>query len=222
MDTDTIIYAVIAVVVLSRLWSVLGRRNEEDGERPNPFAAPEQSSAPARDDESPSSAAKPSELPPLLRPLRAAPDSLAGGLERIKELDSTFNEKQFLQGARAAFTMVVEDFFKGDLTDSEKILSPQVRKSFQDAIEARRQAGQVITHKLENLKEVECAAARTNDKKAIITVRFISEQTNIVHDAQGALISGEEGKIEEIIDLWTFARDTTSPDPNWSLIETKA
>jgi predicted lipid-binding transport protein (Tim44 family) len=223
---DTIIYAVVAIIVFSRLWATFGRRNEEDGDRPNPFIKPpdatsNESEKILKDIKSQiGTADKTGDLPPMLRPLRAAPDSLAGGLEQIKTLDPSFDEKQFLQGARAAFSMVIEGFFKGDLTGCEKILSAAVRAHFQNAIELRRSAGQTVDHKLERLKDVETSAARVEVKRAFITVRYVSEQMNALSDSTGTVISGEKGKLEEITDLWTFARDTSSSDPNWLLVET--
>jgi predicted lipid-binding transport protein (Tim44 family) len=220
MDLDIIIYAVVAVILLARLWTVFGRRNDEDKERPNPFAAPLQ---PPRD-ETPAQGAVPGNapvaLPPLLQPFRAAPASLAGGLEQAKALDANFDEKQFLQGARQAFTMIVEDFSKGDLSRITRLLGPDVLPHFRASIDACVAAGQVMESKINNIREAETAAAKVDGTTITITVRFVSEQENVLRDASGHVIGGEVGRVEEITDLWTFARDTTSSDPNWILVET--
>jgi predicted lipid-binding transport protein (Tim44 family) len=35
------------------------------------------------------------------------------------------------------------------------------------------------------------------------------------------VLQGDPQTAEDVIDLWTFERDTTSPDPNWTLVETR-
>src|SRR5271155_5521026 len=130
MNLDIILYAIIAVVLLARLWSVLGRRNDDEKQRPNPFVIP----APGpQDDKKPALAPGQqgtAETPVLLQPFHAAPASLAGGLEQIKTLDPSFDEKVFLQGARSAFTMIVEDFAKGDMNRIGRLLGPDVLPHF--------------------------------------------------------------------------------------------
>lgn len=221
MDYDIIIYAVIAIIVLARLWSVLGQRGGEDRERPNPFSAP----PPVTPDTAGGNGQTiqpPAEMPLLLRPTQPAPASLAGGLAQIKEADPAFDEKQFLQGARAAFTVILNDFAKGDLSESARLLGTTVLPHFREAIEARRAAGQSMEIKLAAIREAECVAAKMDGSEARITVRFVSEQESALRDAGGKIVGGSDGKVEEITDLWTLARDTKSPDPNWVLVETKS
>lgn len=222
MDYDIIIYAVIAVVILARLWSVLGQRNQEDRERPNPFVAPPPPVAPDANAPGDTPAQPRAAIPLLLSPLQPAPASLAGGLAQIKAADPAFDERHFLQGARAAFTLILDDFAKGDLSESTRLLGPHVLPLFRDAIEARRTAGQTMEHKLIALREAECVAARLEGTQAIIIVRFRSEQESSLRDSSGNIVGGSAGTVEDITDLWTFARDTKSPDPNWILVETKS
>jgi len=224
MDTDIIIYAIFAVIIFARLWTVLGRRDANGEERPNPFAAPlppPGAKAKIDDDDTLNPNAGP-DLPPVFRPLRSAPTSLAGGLEQIKQADPSFDEKQFLQSARVSFTTILDAFAKGDLSPSARLLDPAVKQHFDAAIAARRAAGQVIENKLERIKDTEALKAQIVDKKATIVVRFVSDQQHVIRDAQGAIIAGEEGKIEEITDQWTFTRDTAASDPSWILVETKS
>lgn len=217
---DIIIYGLIAVVLLARLWAVFGRRNEEDRQRPNPFATPAPN--PRRDDGvivRPGSSGADDAQMPALPPLLAAPMSLAGALERVKQLDSGFDEKQFLQEARKIFADVVAAFAKGDLSTVQDRLGPSVLPGFQAAVDARVKAGETLDNKITRMHDTEVNAARTDDKCAYITVRFVSEQQNILRDASGIIVSGAPGKTEEIIDLWTFARDAKS---GWQLVETKS
>jgi predicted lipid-binding transport protein (Tim44 family) len=214
MSIDTIVYAVIALLLLARLWVVLGRRNEEDHERPNPFAVP-----PTPPQAAPRPGSMPS-LPPSFRPLRSAPASLAGGLEQIKVLDASFDEKKFLAEAREDFALIVGAFAKGDLTPCTKKLAPSVLKQFQTAIEARQKAGQTMDVKVLAIKDAETTTAKTDSARALITVRFVSTQENVLRDAAGRVIGGEEGKPEETSDVWVFARDTSVASNDWVLAET--
>jgi predicted lipid-binding transport protein (Tim44 family) len=143
-------------------------------------------------------------------------------LAHIKEADPAFDEKQFLQGARAAFTMILGDFAKGDLADSARLLGPAVLPQFRAAIDARRAAAETMEHKLVAIREAECVAAKFDNGTANVTVRFVSEQESALRDAHGTIIGGSGDKVEEITDLWTFARNAKSADPNWILVETKS
>ena len=228
MDTDIIIYAVVAFLLIAKLWSVLGQKNEGDPDntnRPNPFAAPSPRKQAVDDEDAPlqktTAGITAEEHPPMLRAI-AAPTSLAGGLEQIRLFDPVFNEKTFLQGARSAFTMIVGEFAAGDLSRSAAFLGPNVRPRFEAAIKARHDAGQTMQGKINRIREAETVRAGVDNTTASITVRFVSEQENILRDAQGVIIDGVPGTPEEITDIWTFARDVKSSDPNWILVETKS
>src|SRR5262249_16577324 len=97
---DIIIYAVIAAILLARLWVVFGRRNDEDTQRPNPFATPAPQPRKNEDEKFDAAAAT-----PAFKPILVAPNSLAGALDQIKTLDQTFDEKQFLQNAKSSFSL---------------------------------------------------------------------------------------------------------------------
>jgi len=218
MDYDIIIYALVAVLILARLWTVLGQRGGDDRTRINPFAA----RPPTTLDAGPTAIAGPqrTETPLLLKPMQLAPDSLAGGLASIRVADPTFDEKQFLQKVRAAFTTILAGFAKGDLTEAAPFLHPVVLAQFKDAVEARQQAGQSMDHRLVAIREAECVTAKSEGNHATITVRFVSQQETTLRDSLGAVLDNS-GKTEEITDLWVFARDVKA-DPNWILVETKS
>jgi predicted lipid-binding transport protein (Tim44 family) len=56
---------------------------------------------------------------------------------------------------------------------------------------------------------------------AIVTVKVVSDQTNLLRDRSGAVIDGDPAKPVEVVDLWTFSRPTRARDPNWTLIATR-
>lgn len=218
---DILIFAAVAVFVFVRLWSVLGRREDGQPQRPNPFAS--STSSPSDEDDF------------ILLPDRTKPfdssaiteqghalTSLAGTLDQIKALDAKFDEKVFLQGAKAAFTTILAGFAGNDLSKIAKWLAPDVLESFQSAIDARQSAGQSLDNKLVRIADTEISAARLDGTRAHLTVAFVSHQINVVRDPGGDIVSGAPDKEEEVHDVWVFARDMKSPNPNWTLIETRA
>ena len=218
---DIIIFAVVAVLLFARLWSVLGRRDGDETQRPNPFVTPPQS---PHDDEDvmvlPDRArALPS---PQITAEGHALASLAGTLDQIRTIDSTFEEKKFLEGAKMAFAKIVEGFAKGDLGRMAKVLAPSVRESFQKAIDARLAAGETLESRIEKIVQADVVAAQLEGTQATLTVEFVSNQINVTRDNKGNIVSGTPHQAEEIKDVWIFTRDMKSPDPNWQLIETRS
>jgi predicted lipid-binding transport protein (Tim44 family) len=102
------------------------------------------------------------------------------------------------------------------------LLADEVFAQFAGAIDAREQAGHVLTTELVATRSAELTAAAMQGGRARVTVRFTSEQINVTRDAAGNPVEGDPRQIETIIDVWTFERDTRSRDPNWQLVETGA
>lgn len=215
---DILIYAAVAAFILMRLWMVLGRRDDDEPQRPNPFAMP-----PQDEEDVMVRPERARELPaPISLPTGLAPASLAGGLAQIATLDPTFNEKQFLQGAKNAFRMIVTEFAKGELTQSENVLAPSVREQFRKAIADRTMAGHVMENRILDIKDVDISAARVENTHAFLTVHFISHQINVTRDMKNGVVHGDADQAEEVDDVWVFSRDLKANDPNWQLVETKS
>ncbi len=218
---DIIIFAIVAVVIALRLRSVLGQRHDDEPRRPNPFGVPK--AGKEEDDEgfmlSPKHEAA---LPPeaLSPPPVLAPESLSGVLTLIKQREPTFDEKTFLQGARSAFMLIVGAFARGDLEMLRKYLGPDVYDAFARAVQTRQAASQRMETNILAIKEAEVLRARLTGDVARLTVRFVSEQTNVTYDAQGQVIEGSSTQREQIEDVWSFARNLKQADPNWLLVET--
>jgi predicted lipid-binding transport protein (Tim44 family) len=228
-NIDIIVFALVAAILLVRLWSVFGRRNDDDVQRPNPFTTPgptavnDEGDVPftlARGGKTAETPVTPEAMPGL--PQIAAPLSLLGALAQVKQLDPTFDEKELLRTARTIFTDTVTGFGKGDLAGVARYLAPSVLANFDAAVKARQAAGETLESRIVRLRDAETAAAETRDDRTLITVRFSSEQENILRDKNGAVLHGAPGKSEEIIDLWTFARDIKSANPDWLLVETRS
>lgn len=223
---DILIYAAIAAFLFSRLWSVLGRREDDETPpaRSNPFEPSEQhQQADEEDVMILEGRARPaSDKTSVLTMAGHAPTSLAGGIDQIKAADPSFDEKRFIEGAKIAFSEIVAGFAKGDLAPIEGFLAPQIKESFEKAVKERENNRQRLENKVERFAAIDIVAARLEGAQAFLSVEFVSHQVNVVYDAAGAIVHGAAGQAEEVRDTWTFCRDTRAQDPNWLLVETRS
>jgi len=209
---EIVIFAAIAVVIGLRLYQVLGRRTGYKEQRPQPtngagdnvVALPDRSAARAEEAEAGRS------------------PSLAAGLTQVKLADPTFEREPFLAGARAAFEMIVTAFANGDLSGVKALLSPAVSASFDKALAERGAGGQHVETTLVAVDDATIVEAAAERRVARVTVRFISEQVNLVRDAAGQVVGGDSRHADRVVDLWTFERDTRTRDPNWTLVATRS
>ena len=169
--------------------------------------------------------------PAAPRPMQAArheaapeqDDAIGGlraGLEQIRRADHEFSPKRFIQGAQAAFEMVVDSFAKGDTATLRPLLGDDVYDEFAAAIRERMAEGHLQETTIVALDAAEIISAEMRASTARVTVKFVSQQINVVRDKDGEEVGGDPSLIERVTDIWTFARNTRSSDPNWSLIET--
>lgn len=214
----TFIFAIIAGIVIFRLRSVLGKRTGEERQRPNPFARP---GDPPQGAPQPLGRGRLALVPPAAPPAANEPMSLAAALTRIHQADASFDEPQFLAGARAAYEMIIAAFAASDIATLKNLLAPPVLANFSQAIDAREKAGESLTIAIRSIEDVDLSEARLEGRTAIITVRYVSHQSRVTRDKAGEIIDGDPNESVESIDLWSFARDTTSSDPNWQLIATR-
>jgi predicted lipid-binding transport protein (Tim44 family) len=210
---DIVVFAVIAGLLVLRLRSVLGRRTGNERRR-DPFVPPAPGAAPEK---------VVTLLPPRDRappPPGAAP--LAAGIAALKAADKGFDEAAFLTGARGAFEIIVNAFAKGDTAALQPLLSEQVFVSFNEAIRHRAAQHETLETTLLGIKTVEIAGAGVDRGAAHVTVRFVSDQTNVTRAADGSVVEGNPDQVEEKTDLWTFVRPLPSRDPNWTLVATQS
>ena len=169
--------------------------------------------------------------PSAPRPMQAAKheaapeqdDAIGGlraGLEQIRLADHEFSPKRFVQGAQAAFEMVVDSFAKGDTATLRPLLGDDVYDEFAAAIRERMAEGHIQETTIVALDAAEIISAEMRSSTARVTVKFVSQQINVVRDKEGEEVGGDPSLIERVTDIWTFARNTRSSDPNWALIET--
>jgi predicted lipid-binding transport protein (Tim44 family) len=235
-DIYTIIFLALAVFIFLRLRSVLGQRTGRERPPYDPYAAREPSRPPpekvvalpnrAPDAvQKPAEAAEPAEKVPAAERwvgIAEAGSPVAAGLDAILAADATFDAKHFLAGARAAYEMIVGAFAEGDRRALKNLLSREVFDSFDSAISEREKKGETVESRFVAIDNAEITAAEVRGKTVQLTVRFVSQLVAVTRDKTGKAIDGNPDKVTDITDVWTFARDTTSRDPNWKLVATEA
>jgi predicted lipid-binding transport protein (Tim44 family) len=209
---DIVLFAVIAGFLILRLRSVLGRRTGNE-QRRDPFVPPKPDSAPENVVSLPRG--RPSVGPSPVN--TAAP---TGPVARVKAADPRFDETAFLAGARGAFEIIVNAFAKGDTAALQPLLSDAVYASFAEAIRNRLAQHETLETNLLAIKAMELADGEIESDTALVTVKFVSDQTNVTRAADRSVVDGDPERVVEKTDLWTFSRALHSRDPNWTLVAT--
>lgn len=222
------IYALVAAGLVFWLRNILGTRNGSERERPNPFTSqPDDVKKTLTDIKqivdggaAEASAGLAPGMPQQLdRNMSIAPTAEAG-LQEIAAADRSFEAQSFLRGAQDAFVMIVEAFARGDKETLKPLLAAPVYAAFESVIAERQTSGQTASVEIHSIRKAEIVAARLERRDALVTVRFVADETNLLHDSAGLLLHGNPDRITETIDIWTFVRDTKSREPGWLLIET--
>ena len=102
------------------------------------------------------------------------------------------------------------------------LLDDATFSSFEGAIRGRAERKEKAETTLIGFEASDIAAAELHDSLASVTVRFVSEQINVVRNADGQIADGNPNEVQKVVDLWTFRRDTKSSDPNWLLTKTES
>lgn len=225
MPTDLIVYALVAAGLVFWLRSVLGTRSEEDRQRPNPYIPVEQTGGDA-------ASAKDQNVTPQdkIVQLSEHPKGNAGvdnktaenGLLEISKADKNFDIEFFLQGAQDAFAMIVEAFADGDRKTLKDLLADPVYDTFDKAIEDREKTGEKVAAEIHSILKADIIAAKLQNKMAYITISFTADETRVVRDEDGEILSGHPDKVTKMKDIWTFGRTVNSKNPAWLVYETRS
>jgi predicted lipid-binding transport protein (Tim44 family) len=230
VDIYTIIFLALAVFIFLRLRNVLGQRT--GSERP-PFdrtarnavqGAPDNNviAVPGKliDPGAPSPVAD--AVPPgdRWKDVAEPGSALARGLDAIVGQDSSFDPRHFISGARSAYEMIVLAFANGDRRALRDLLSSDVYESFDAVIKDREKHEQKTETRFVSIDKAELVGAELRERTAQLTVRFVSQMISVTRDKMGTIVDGNPDKVADITDIWTFARDMSSRDPNWKLVGT--
>jgi predicted lipid-binding transport protein (Tim44 family) len=231
IDMTTIIFALLAAFVVWKLRSVLGTRSGTEKPPRNPFATGTPGGFETRRGESPGQVVT---LPGATEtPVDAAdkgekwkpyaePGSSAWrGLDSIAAADPNFAIQPFAAGAKSAYEMIIVAFAEGKREILRNLLSPDVYAGFAAALDDREKRGEKLSTTFVSIDGFTVDDAMLQGHTAKIKVRFTSQMTTVTHDSDGKVVDGDPDKVVKIDDIWTFARDTASRDPNWKLCATE-
>lgn len=230
MPADLIIYMIIAAGLIIWLRNILGTRSGDERQRPNPYLQSEKPKESKDGKEYPyEGVEKVISAEDRIIQLAQQPNrnmavdnkTAENGLLEISKQDKKFDIQQFLTGAQDAFVMIVEAFADGDRETLKGLLADPVYKAFDGAIREREAAGEKIQAEIQAIRKADVIDALVKDKTAFITVRFTADETRIVRDSDGEIISGDPQKTTKMRDVWTFGRKIAAKDPRWLVYETR-
>lgn len=211
--TEIVLLALVALFVGLRLYAVLGRRT---GHEQQPILRPAESAAPAE------TAAPLADIQPE-RPESSGfvyEEPATAGIRAIVTADPAFDVGAFLEGAQAAYRMVLEAFWKGDREALRALVGGHVLEAFEEAIGEREAAGHRLDNRLVAIERTVIEDARLSGRTAEIEVRFDADIAAVTRNAEGDLIGGTLTDAIPSHDVWTFRREIGSQDPNWMLVDT--
>jgi predicted lipid-binding transport protein (Tim44 family) len=212
--TVIVILALVALFIGLRLYSVLGERT---GHEQQPILKPADPDARVE--------------PRMTQPPAPAPSAdnsgdlayvpLAGpGVRAILAADPTFDVARFLEGAKSAYSLILEAFWKGDLATLKPHVDAHVYETFATAVEQRQKDGLTLDNRLVAIEQAVISEANLERSLAVVTVRFEADIAAVTRNADRQVVAGSMSDAVQTRDLWTFRRDLASRDPNWLLIET--
>ena len=212
--TVIVILALVALFIGLRLYSVLGERT---GHEQQPILKPADPDARPAPQVSQPVAPKPAA--PETGDLAYVPTA-GPGVRAILAADSSFDVARFLEGAKAAYRMTLEAFWKGDLESLKGHVDSHVYEAFAGSVEQREKDKLSLDNRLVAIDQAVISEATLERGVALITVRFEADIAAVTRNSDGQVVAGSLSDAVQTRDLWTFRRDTTSRDPNWLLIET--
>jgi predicted lipid-binding transport protein (Tim44 family) len=229
-DIYTIIFLALAVFIFLRLRSVLGQRTGRERPPYDAYSPRDAVRTPAND----KVVALPTRNADVVQPAEpAAPRDrwkgiaesgtpVAAGLDAVAAADGSFDPATFLAGARSAYEMIVSAFAEGDRRSLRNLLSREVYEGFETAINERERRNETTETRFVSIDQADIVGAEMRGRNAQVTVRFVSKLVSVTRDRSGAVVEGNAEGVTDVTDVWTFAREAASRDPNWKLVATEA
>ncbi len=188
---DIILLAMIAGFIFLRLRGILGKRTGFEGKAPTQFD-------------------------------KILKEAVVKQTPKQADIFDEEAQKEFLKGARIAYETIITDFSDNDnkITTSKPLLNKDIYSQFNEALKERNSRGHFAEITFIGINSAEIKEHKKVDKILNVTVNFIAEVITCIKDKNQKIISGDPKKIKKIYDTWVFSRDTTSPNPNWQLVDT--
>lgn len=200
---DIIILGLLAVFLGFRLKGLLGDRSGYSGDVKNPNSV------------------KQEEINKNQNVIKLKNKTINGeGIDLLIKADPSFNEKEFLEGAKNAFKIIIKAFSDSEIEKLKPLLDYDLFNSFTKSISEREARQEHQVSDFVSFKNFEIIKVKINDNLASITLKIISEQIKYLVDKKDVLLEGSKDQTETIKDKWVFERDISSINPNWKLVET--
>jgi predicted lipid-binding transport protein (Tim44 family) len=212
-----LLLAMLAGVILFRLYTVLGRRTGNEREPQDRLRRIEAGAS------QPASSDNLLVLPDRTGATNQQPDdenAVAQALTSIKLADRSFEPSHFLAGAREAYRLIVGAFAVRDREALRPLLNDEVYAAFDAEIRGHEERKEIVNYAFIGFSDVRIEHAELKDRTAEVTVRFATQFVSSTTDSSGAIVEGDAKAVRDVVDIWTFARDTRSSDPNWILVAT--
>ncbi|HEY7978488.1 MAG TPA: Tim44/TimA family putative adaptor protein [Rhizomicrobium sp.] len=207
---EILLLAMVAGVILFRLYTVLGRRTgHESPQEPYRVSGPSEQAAD-----------KQAAALPAPRSADLPADPIARGLMEIKLVDRSFDQEHFLSGVRHAYELILSAFSANDRVALKPLLSEDVYAAFDAAMRGREERKEKVAFTFVGFKDSKIVEAVLKGKVADITVAITSQFISATTDANDAVIEGDPKSVREVTDIWAFERNTRASDPNWTLVHT--
>ena len=234
LDVPTLIAIGVIIVVFLRMRTILGSRT--GNERPpvpraRPSTTEQANDAPddlvvapraaTQDGEAPGDERRRRKLEAEVEQLSHGDAEIAAGLNAIAAADGNFMPKTFLEGAKAAYEMIVTAFAAGDRKTLKSLLDKEVYDGFEQVVAERESAGHTVDFTFVGLPGIAFSEVEFDKKTANITLKYKAEIVSATRAADGTLVEGNADQVVTIKDEWTFARNVRSRDPNWKLVATR-
>ena len=211
---DIIILLLVVVMVFAKLKSLLGTRPENETEISRESAAKIFDILMQEHNRKHGAQPTPAEL-------RTDDENLSESEKALQKIPG-FNRDKFLNSAKKAFEIIVTSFAKGDVKTLETLVSKNLLKKFKEIIGKRQEEGISAETDFIGFDEAVIADAKIDKNDLVkISVKFVSEQVNILRGKDGDVIEGDENFIQSITDVWTFERSLHATTPAWLLSSTK-
>ena len=214
--TAIVILALVAVFIGLRLYNVLGERTGHE----QPIAKPVDADREARLEPNTAGATGASPAGASDGDDYAYLPTAGPGVRALLAADPTFDVARFLEGAQAAYRLILESFWKGDLEAMKPHVDGHIHDAFAAAVEQRSTDGLVLDNRLVAIEQAVIAGAEVDRKVALVTVRFEADIAAVTRTAAGEVVAGSLTDAIQTRDRWTFRRDVGANDPNWLLVET--
>jgi predicted lipid-binding transport protein (Tim44 family) len=200
---EVILYAAIATVVCVMFYSVLGK---SVGKGPEDAIDPENLMLNPKEDK------------PIVKPAMTEAQE-ASGLGAIAKRDPDFSPAYFIDGAKQAYSMILEGYAAGDRKALSDLLSDETYAVYDEAITEREKAGHKQVTDLGRLRKTSVSSAEVDGNMARISVLYEADLTSALLDEDGNVVQGDPDILSSISEVWTFEKNLKSSDPTWRLCD---